>query len=92
MCACVGGLDRAHLHLMTISKDVNDDLLKKTINKVLNKRKAGIKSVEINGYKLESIHDIVEIMDSTETSSYKVNGKQIITLSKFTRNLKSTKS
>jgi len=77
MCACVGGLDRAHLHLMTISKNVNDDLLKKTINKVLSKRKAGIKSVEINGYKLESIHDIVEIMNSTETSSYKVNGKQL---------------
>lgn len=77
MCACVGGLDRAHLHLMTVSKDVNDDLLKKTINKVLSKRKAGIKSVEINGYKLENIHDIVEIMNSTEASSYKVNGKQL---------------
>ena len=77
MCACVGGLDRAHLHLMTVSKDVNDDLLKKTINKVLSKRKAGIKSVEINGYKLESIHDIVEIMNSAEASSYKVNGKQL---------------
>ena len=77
MCACVGGLDRAHLHFMTVSKDVNDDLLKKTINKVLSKRKAGIKSVEINGYKLENIHDIVEIMNSTETSSYKVNGKQL---------------
>ena len=77
MCACVGGLDRAHLHLMTVSKDVNDDLLKKAINKVLSKRKAGIKSVEINGYKLENIHDIVEIMNSTEASSYKVNGKQL---------------
>ena len=77
MCACVGGLDRAHLHLMTVSKDVNDDLLKKTINKVLSKRKAGIKSVEINGYKLENIHDIVEVMNSTEASSYKVNGKQL---------------
>lgn len=77
MCACVGGLDRAHLHLMTVSKDVNDDLLKKTISKVLSKRKSGIKSVEINGYKLENIHDIVEIMNSTEASSYKVNGKQL---------------
>ena len=77
MCACVGGLDRAHLHLMTVSKDVNDDLLKKTINKVLSKRKAGIKSVEINGYKLENIHDITELMNSTEASSYKVNGKQL---------------
>ena len=77
MCACVGGLDRAHLHLMTISKDVKDDLLKKTINKVLSKRKAGIKSVEINGYKLENIHDIAEIMSSTEASSYKVSGKQL---------------
>ena len=77
MCACVGGLDRAHLHLMTVSKDVNDDLLKKTISKVLSKRKSGIKSVEINGYKLENIHDIVEVMNSTEASSYKINGKQL---------------
>jgi len=78
MCACVGGLDRAHLHLMTIAKDVDDDLIKKTIDEVLIKRKAGIKSVEINGHKLENIHDITGIMNSSDTSSYKVNGQQLL--------------
>ena len=77
MCACVGGLDRAHLHLMTISTNVDDNLLRNTINKVLIKRKAGIKSVEINGHKLENIHDIAEIMNSPDKSSYKINGKQL---------------
>ena len=77
MCACVGGLDRAHLHLMTIDSSVGDDLLRDSINKVLIKRKAGIDSVEINGHKLENIHDIIEIMNSPDSASYKVNGKQL---------------
>ena len=77
MCACVGGLDRAHLHLMTINTNVDDSLLRNTINKVLSKRKAGIESVEIDGHKLENIHDIVEIMNSPKVTSYKINGKQL---------------
>ena len=77
MCACVGGLDRAHLHLMTIDSSVGDDLLRDSINKALIKRKAGIDSVEINGHKLENIHDIIEIMNSPDSASYKVNGKQL---------------
>ena len=77
MCACVGGLDRAHLHMMTITKNLDDDLLIDTINEVLIKRKAGIKSVEFNGYKLENIHDINEILKSKDLSSYKIEGKQL---------------
>ncbi len=77
MCACVGGLDRAHLHMMTITKNLDDSLLKETINEVLIKRKAGIKSVEFNGFKLENIHDINEILKSKDLSSYKIEGKQL---------------
>ena len=77
MCSCVGGLDRAHLHLMTIDKNASNKLILDCINKVLVKRKAGIKSVEINGHKLENIHDIVEIMNSSNSDSYKINGKQL---------------
>ena len=77
MCSCVGGLDRAHLHLMTIDKNASNKLILDCINKVLVKRKTGIKSVEINGYKLESIHDIIEIMNSSNSDSYKINGKQL---------------
>ena len=78
MCACVGGLDRAHMHLMTIDKNASNDLVKDSINKALIRRKAGIKSVEINGYKLENIHDILEITNSAEASTYKINGKQLL--------------
>ena len=41
-------------------------------------RKAGITSVEISGKKLENIHDIAEIMNSSDLNSYKVNGKQMV--------------
>ena len=77
-CACLGGLDRAHLHIMTINEKANNDLIKECINKTLIDRKAGISSVEINGSKLENIHDIKEIMNSPESNSYKVNGKQLL--------------
>ena len=77
MCACVGGLDRAHLHLMTIDKKISNQTLINSINKVLYKRKAGIEYVEYNGYRLENIHDINQIMNSNEKSSYKIFGKQL---------------
>ena len=77
-CACLGGLDRAHLHIMTMDENVNDNLIKKCINKTLISRKAGIKSVEVNGHKLENIHDIVEVMNSSDSNGYKVNGKQLL--------------
>ena len=72
-CACLGGLDRAHLHIMTIDKNIDDNLVKECINKTLISRKAGISSVEINGNKLENIHDITEIMNSSDSNFYKVN-------------------
>ena len=78
MCACVGGLDRAHMHLMTVDKNASNDLMKDSINKALIRRKAGIKSVEINGHKLENIHDILEITNSAKASDYKINGKQLL--------------
>ena len=77
MCACVGGLDRAHLHLMTVNKKINDKTFVSSINKILQKRKAGIKHIEYNGYKLENIHDINQIMNSDEKYSYKIIGKQL---------------
>ena len=79
MCACVGGLDRAHLHFMTVSQNVSDEVIKKSINKALLNRKAGISAVEINGHKLENIHDITTIMDAKSNGEkYKVHGKQLL--------------
>lgn len=77
MCACIGGLDRAHIHLMPVSKKMTDELLTSAINKVLVNRRAGILSVEYRGYKLENIHDITQIMETSEKEDYKINGKQL---------------
>lgn len=78
MCACVGGLDRAHLHLMSINPDTTEISLEKSIEKSLYKRKAGIKSVLFQKYKLENIHDINQFMEEKkykEGIDYKVEGK-----------------
>ena len=77
MCACIGGLDRAHLHIMPITKGLGDNKIINCINRALVRRKAGISSVEVDGYKFENIHDITEIMNGSEEGSYKINGKQL---------------
>ena len=66
MCACIGGLDRAHLHCMTIPKNISKKLLQDSINKTLYDRKIGINYVSFNGYKLENLHDINQLFDDKE--------------------------
>ena len=63
MCACVGGLDRAHIHIMSIPKKTKNKNLTQSISKVLFNRKAGIEYIEYKNYKLENIHDINHIYD-----------------------------
>ena len=54
MCACVGGLDRAHLHIIPISKKISSKDIKNAINKTLIKRKVGIESITFKGTKLQN--------------------------------------
>ena len=77
MCACVGGLDRAHLHMMSINKRSNNDTLKISINKSLFMRKAGIKSITFNRHKLQNIHDINQLYDEAlkDNKTYHIEGK-----------------
>ncbi len=82
LCSCVGGLDRAHLHIMTIGEKSSSNSLKKSIKKTLNERKAGIKHIIFKNTKLENIHDITTIMENSDKNSYKVVGK-ILTLNKL---------
>ncbi len=77
MCACLGGLDRAHVHVMTINKKINEKILRDSINKVLIDRKAGINSIDYNGYSFENIHDINQIISDSKPGNYKINGKQL---------------
>ena len=75
MCACVGGLDRAHLHIMPVDKSSTDNEVVEAVNRVLSNRKAGINFVEFNNHTFENIHDINQIMETSDKSKYKINGK-----------------
>ena len=63
MCACIGGLDRAHIHIMSIPKKTNKKNIENAINQTLYNRKAGIEYIEYNNYKLQNIHDINHIYE-----------------------------
>ena len=68
MCACIGGLDRAHLHIMSIHEASNSETVKVSIDRTLYNRKAGIKYIVFNNYKLENIHDINQIIAKAKTA------------------------
>ncbi len=78
MCACIGGLDRAHIHIMSIPKNSNEDTLIKSINSVLFNRKAGIKYIEYKNYKLQNIHDINQIYEDLSLNKEKNNDFKIV--------------
>ncbi len=77
MCACIGGLDRAHLHIMTLAPETNQSSLTKSIDMALYNRKAGIKYVEYKNFKLENIHDINHFYESynKKEQDFKIFGK-----------------
>jgi len=78
MCACIGGLDRAHLHIMSIHKETTKTTLKNSIDKTLYDRKAGIKYIKFKNYKLENIHDINQFIESSKNNKnldFKIEGK-----------------
>ena len=80
MCACIGGLDRAHLHIMSIGNKSSEKSLIQSINKTLHDRKSGIKYIQYKNYKLENIHDINHFLDtkninSKNDSDFKIFGK-----------------
>ena len=80
MCACIGGLDRAHIHIMSVPKETNKKSLSDAIDLTLYNRKAGIEYIEYNNYKLQNLHDInhiyEEIVSNKEKSDeFKIVGK-----------------
>ena len=80
MCACIGGLDRAHIHIMSIPNETNKKNIKEAINLTLYKRKAGIEYIEYNNYKLQNIHDINQIYEDLilkkeNNNEFKIIGK-----------------
>ena len=80
MCACIGGLDRAHIHIMSIPKETNEKSMSEAIDLTLYNRKAGIEYIEYNNYKLQNLHDINHIYEDLilkeeKNDEFKIVGK-----------------
>tara|TARA_B100000780_G_C21049943_1_gene421616 strand:- start:262 stop:1167 length:906 start_codon:yes stop_codon:yes gene_type:complete len=78
MCACIGGLDRAHLHIMSIAKESSESSLIKAINETLYERKTGIEYIKYKNYKLENLHDINQLFEDKEfleNNEFEIIGK-----------------
>ncbi len=80
MCGCMGGLDRAHIHIMSIPKETEEKSLSDAIDLTLYNRKAGIEYIEYNNYKLQNVHDINHIYDelisnNEKNEQFKIVGK-----------------
>ncbi len=80
MCACIGGLDRAHIHIMSIHNNSNEKTITKSINSVLYNRKVGIEHIEYKDYKLQNLHDINHIYEDIvskkeESKDFKIVGE-----------------
>ena len=74
MCACSGGLDRAHLHLMSVKKDINNNEIVLSINNALKRRLIGVKNLKYNGHIFHHRHDICQILSEEDKKNYKING------------------
>ena len=78
MCACIGGLDRAHLHIMSVPKETNKQNISDAIDLTLYNRKAGIEYIEYNNYKLQNLHDINHIYEDLITKKEKNDKFKIV--------------
>ena len=75
MCSCVGGLDRAHIHLMPIDKKTTKTNLTSKINKVLKKRCVGIEEINYLNTQITHPHDIKHIFNEVDHTKLKIKGK-----------------
>ncbi len=78
MCACIGGLDRAHIHIMSTHSKSNEESITKSINSVLYNRKVGIEYIEYKNYKLQNLHDINHIYEDIISKKEKSKEFKII--------------
>ena len=80
MCACIGGLDRAHIHIMSIPNETTEKTMLEAIDLTLYNRKAGIEYIEYKNYKLQNLHDINHIYEDLisqkeNNDEFKIAGK-----------------
>ena len=78
MCACIGGLDRAHIHIMSVPKETNEKCISEAIDLTLYNRKVGIEYIEYNNYKLQNLHDINHIYEELKSKKEKNDDFKIV--------------
>lgn len=78
MCACAGGLDHAHVHVMPLPNENYEKKFEKGIDKVLKKRAAGISKIKFNNNEFENVHDISTIINFN--SDYEITEGKLLTL------------
>ena len=77
MCVCLGGVDRAHLHLMPYNKKNKKNMVK-AINQSLKRRRIGIKYVKFNNQKFDHIEDIDTILENfNDHKELSIKGKYL---------------
>ncbi len=74
LCACLGGLDRAHLHFMPYKK-INKNNIINSINKSLFRRAIGNITIKIDELVLTHPDDIKLILNKKDNKKYKMTGK-----------------
>ena len=86
MCACVGGLDRAHLHLIPY-KISNNENIETAINKSLKRRRIGIEYVVFENEKYSNAEDIDNLIENFQNrEGFKIKG-EYLTLNNIKGNL-----
>lgn len=70
MCACAGGLDHAHVHVIPAPNNEIEKVFDQSVNNVLRQRAAGINKVEFKNNIFNNVHDISTIINFNE--NYKI--------------------
>ena len=78
LCACLGGLDRAHLHFMPYKK-MNKDKIINAINLSLKRRRIGNQVIKFKNYELTDPDDIDFFLSKAiKDKEYTILGKQFV--------------
>ena len=87
MCGCLGGLDRAHLHLSPANLNVNKMSIIKIVNHLLKRRGVGLKKIKYNNVIIDNRYDIELIIKKSFNFEIiegdLISGKDIISKKKL---------
>jgi diadenosine tetraphosphate (Ap4A) HIT family hydrolase len=84
MCACAGGLDHAHVHIMPAPNDGIEKIFDQSVNNVLRKRAAGINKIEFKNNIFNNVHDISTIINFND--SYKIIDGSLLKIEDLKKN------